>query len=36
MIRFAPLSTTSQDAARLRHALPDIVFSLQQYVELEK
>ncbi|UPK33929.1 hypothetical protein IVB18_38040 [Bradyrhizobium sp. 186] len=36
MIRFAPFSTTSQDAARLRHALPDIVFRLRQYVELEK
>jgi hypothetical protein len=36
MIRFAPFSTTSQDAARLRHALPDIVFKLRQYVELDK
>lgn len=35
MIRFAPFSTTSQDAARLRHALPDIVFRLRQYVELD-
>lgn len=35
MIRFAPFSTTSQDAARLRHAVPDIVFRLRGYVELE-
>jgi len=35
MIRFAPFSTTSQDAARLRHALPDIVFRLREHVELE-
>ncbi|TYO63877.1 hypothetical protein FXV83_24990 [Bradyrhizobium hipponense] len=34
MIRFAPFSTTSQDAARLRHALPDIVVRLRRYVEL--
>ncbi|MBR0829506.1 hypothetical protein JQ596_28620 [Bradyrhizobium manausense] len=35
MIRFAPFSTTSQDATRLRRALPDIVFRLRQYVDLE-
>ncbi|WP_458146731.1 hypothetical protein [Bradyrhizobium sp. UFLA05-109] len=35
MIRFAPFSTTSQNAARLRHALPDVIFRLRQYVELE-
>jgi hypothetical protein len=35
MIRFAPFSTTSQDAARLRQALPDIVFKLRQYIDLE-
>lgn len=36
MIRFAPFSTTSQDAERLRHALPDIVFRLRRYVELKQ
>ncbi|WP_035994466.1 MULTISPECIES: hypothetical protein [unclassified Bradyrhizobium] len=36
MVTFAPFSTTSQDAARLRHALPDIVFRLRQCVELEQ
>ena len=35
MIRFAPFSTTLQNAARLREALPDIVHRLRQYVELE-
>ncbi|MBR0717540.1 hypothetical protein [Bradyrhizobium liaoningense] len=35
MIRFAPFSTTSQDATRLRRALPEIVFRLRQYVDLE-
>ncbi|WP_369721267.1 hypothetical protein AB8Z38_30105 [Bradyrhizobium sp. LLZ17] len=35
MIRFAPFSTTFQNAARLRQALPDIVFKLRQYVDLE-
>ncbi|MGY4501091.1 hypothetical protein ACVWYH_005022 [Bradyrhizobium sp. GM24.11] len=35
MIRFAPISTNSQNAARLRQALPDIVFKLRKYVELE-
>ena len=35
MIRFAPFSITSQNAARLRQALPDIVFKLRQYVDLE-
>jgi hypothetical protein len=35
MIRFAPFSTTSQNAARLRQALPDVVFRLRQYVDLE-
>ncbi|MCP3466581.1 hypothetical protein [Bradyrhizobium sp. CCGUVB23] len=35
MIKFAPFSTTSENAARLRHALPDIVFKLRQYVDLE-
>ena len=35
MVRFAPFSTTSQNAARLRHALPDIVFRLRQYVDLD-
>jgi hypothetical protein len=35
MIRFAPFSTTSQNAARLRRALPEIVFKLRQYVDLE-
>ncbi|GLR85918.1 hypothetical protein [Bradyrhizobium iriomotense] len=35
MIEFAPFSTTSQDASRLRKALPDIIFRLRQYVDLE-
>ncbi|RZM94432.1 hypothetical protein CWO91_39430 [Bradyrhizobium genosp. SA-3] len=35
MIRFAPFSTTARDAARLRHALPDIVFRLRQYVDIQ-
>jgi hypothetical protein len=35
MVRFAPFSTTSQDAARLRQALPDVVFKLRQYIDLE-
>jgi hypothetical protein len=35
MMRFAPFSITSQNAARLRQALPDIVFRLRQYVDLE-
>ncbi|MGY4286149.1 hypothetical protein ACVWXO_005369 [Bradyrhizobium sp. LM2.7] len=35
MIRLAPFSTTSQNAARFRQAMPDIVFELRKYVELE-
>jgi hypothetical protein len=35
MIRFAPFSITSQNAARLRRALPDVVFKLRQFVDLE-
>jgi hypothetical protein len=35
MIRFAPFSITSQNAARLRKALPDIVFKLRHYVDIE-
>ncbi|MGV7217845.1 hypothetical protein [Bradyrhizobium sp. UFLA05-112] len=35
MIRFAPFSTTSQNAARLRYALPDVIFRLRQYVDVE-
>lgn len=35
MIRFAPFSTTSADATRLRQALPDIVLRLRRYVDLE-
>jgi hypothetical protein len=35
MIGFAPFSTTSQNAARLRQALPEIVYKLRQYVDLE-
>lgn len=35
MITFAPFSTTFRDATRFRQALPDIVFKLRRYVDLE-
>ncbi|WGD54095.1 hypothetical protein QA641_09400 [Bradyrhizobium sp. CB1650] len=35
MITFAPFSTTFRDATRFRKALPDIVFKLRRYVDLE-
>jgi hypothetical protein len=35
MIRFAPFSITSLNAASLRKALPDIVFKLRHYVDIE-
>jgi hypothetical protein len=35
MITFAPFSTTFRDATRFRHAMPDIVFKLRRFVELE-
>jgi hypothetical protein len=35
MITFAQFSTTFQNATRFRHALPDLVFKLRRFVELE-
>jgi hypothetical protein len=35
MITFAPFSTNFQNATRFRRALPDIVFKLRRFVELE-
>lgn len=35
MITFAPFSTNFQDATRFRQALPDLVFKLRRFVELE-
>ena len=35
MITFAPFSTSFQNATRFRQALPDIVFKLRRFVELE-
>lgn len=35
MITFAPFSTTFQNATRFRQAMPDIVFKLRRFVELE-
>ncbi len=35
MITFAPFSTTFQNATRFRQALPDVVFKLRRFVELE-
>lgn len=35
MITFAPFSTTFRNATRFRQALPDLVFKLRRFVELE-
>lgn len=35
MITFAPFSTTFRNATRFRQALPDLVFRLRRFVELE-
>lgn len=35
MITFAPFSTTFQNATRFRQFLPDLVFKLRRFVELE-
>ncbi len=35
MITFAPFSTTFQNATRFRQAVPDLVFKLRRFVELE-
>jgi len=35
MITFAPFSTTFRDATRFRQAIPDLVFKLRRFVELE-
>ena len=35
MITFAPFSTTFRNATRFRQALPDVVFKLRRFVELE-
>lgn len=35
MITFAPFSTSFQDATRFRQALPDLIFKLRRFVELE-
>lgn len=35
MITFAPFSTNFRNATRFRQALPDIVFKLRRFVELE-
>ncbi|MGT2503977.1 hypothetical protein ACVOMS_30575 [Bradyrhizobium guangxiense] len=35
MITFAPFSTSFQNATRFRQAMPDIVFKLRRFVELE-
>ena len=35
MVTFAPFSTTFRNATRFRQALPDLVFKLRRFVELE-
>ncbi|MDE5447308.1 hypothetical protein GWG65_39625 [Bradyrhizobium sp. CSA207] len=35
MITFAPFSTTFRNATRFRQAMPDLVFKLRRFVELE-
>ncbi|MBR1092618.1 hypothetical protein JQ621_34670 [Bradyrhizobium manausense] len=35
MLTFAPFSTNFQNATRFRQALPDLVFKLRRFVELE-
>ena len=35
MITFAPFSTTFQNATRFRQAMPDLVFKLRRFVQLE-
>jgi hypothetical protein len=35
MITFAPFSTTFRNATRFRQAVPDLVFKLRRFVELE-
>ncbi|MDN5000853.1 hypothetical protein ACFQZO_08165 [Bradyrhizobium sp. GCM10027634] len=35
MLTFAPFSTTFQNATRFRQALPDLIFKLRRFVELE-
>ncbi|MBR0841662.1 hypothetical protein JQ607_15795 [Bradyrhizobium liaoningense] len=35
MITFAPFSTTFQNATRFRQAMPDLVFKLRRFVELQ-
>ncbi|MCK1743029.1 hypothetical protein IVA80_19670 [Bradyrhizobium sp. 139] len=35
MITFAPFSTTVRNATRFRQAMPDLVFKLRRFVELE-
>ena len=35
MITFAPFSTTFQNARRFRQAMPDLLFKLRRFVELE-
>ncbi|WP_441233997.1 hypothetical protein [Bradyrhizobium sp. 930_D9_N1_4] len=35
MITFAPFSTSFQNATRFRQAMPDLVFKLRRFVELE-
>ncbi|MBJ7405804.1 MAG: hypothetical protein JHD07_21840 [Bradyrhizobium sp.] len=35
MLTFAPFSTSFQNATRFRQALPDLVFKLRRFVELE-
>lgn len=35
MITFAPFSTNFQNATRFRQAMPDLVFKLRRFVELE-
>lgn len=35
MLTFAPFSTSFQNATRFRQALPDLVFRLRRFVELE-
>ncbi|WP_448034358.1 hypothetical protein [Bradyrhizobium liaoningense] len=35
MLTFAPFSTTFQNATRFRQAMPDLVFKLRRFVELD-
>ena len=35
MITFAPFSTSFHNATRFRQAMPDLVFKLRRFVELE-